>query len=149
MNFTNAIAIIISGPFFSAVADGGVGPDDVVVSLPFIGVDLGADQGEGVDVLFQSLAVGVMDDPQANLACFPTHRSDHGRPVIGIAPVANLFISPATGGISRIRMIVTFFPLRSETFHPFQSGCHLKAFEVDAVPHGLEFLGGLGARFGG
>ena len=43
MNFTNAIAIIIPGPFFSAVADGGVGSDDVVVSLPFIGVDLGSD----------------------------------------------------------------------------------------------------------
>jgi hypothetical protein len=34
MNFANAIAIIISGPFFSAVADRGVGPDDIVTSFP-------------------------------------------------------------------------------------------------------------------
>jgi hypothetical protein len=42
MNFANAIAIIISGPFFVSVTDRGVGPDDMVVSLPFIGVDLGS-----------------------------------------------------------------------------------------------------------
>ena len=42
VNFTDAVAIIIPGPFFSAVADGSVGSDNVVVSLPFIGVDLGS-----------------------------------------------------------------------------------------------------------
>lgn len=43
MNFTDAVAIIISGPFFVGVTDGGVGSDDMVVSLPFIGVDLRSD----------------------------------------------------------------------------------------------------------
>ena len=90
-----------------------------------------------------------MDHPQANLACFSADCPDHGGPIIVISPVTDLFISPATGGISRIRMIVTFFPRRSETFHPFQSGCHLKEFEVDVVGHSLGFLGGLGALFDG
>ena len=99
--------------------------------------------------MFQSLAVGVMDDPQANLAGFPTYRPDHGRTVIGIGAVSDLFIGPATGWISRVAVIVTFFPPHSETFHPFQSGCHLKEFEVDDVPHWLEFPGGLAALFGG
>jgi hypothetical protein len=149
MNFANTVAIIISGPFFLAVADGRVGTDDVVVSLPFIGVDLGSGQGEGVDVAFQGFTVRVVDDPQASLTRFSAHRPDDRRTVIGIGSVADLFIGSAARGISWIAVIVTFFPPHSETFHPFQSGYHLKEFEVDAVPHWLGFLGGLGARFGG
>ncbi len=40
MNFANTIAIVISGPFFVGVTNGGVGTDNMIVALPFISVDL-------------------------------------------------------------------------------------------------------------
>lgn len=135
MNFADAIAIIIPGPFLIGVTDGGVGPDNMVVSLPFIGVDLGSGQGEGVDVVFQSFAIRVMDDPQPDLARFPAHRPDHGRTVIVIGPVSDLFIGPAARRVSRVRVIVTFFPPHSETFHLFQFGDQAALFAVDGVRH--------------
>jgi hypothetical protein len=49
MNFANAVAIIITGPFFIGVTDGRVRPNDMIVSRPFIGEDLGSGQSEGVD----------------------------------------------------------------------------------------------------
>jgi hypothetical protein len=67
--------------------------------------------------VFQGFAIGVMDHPQANLACFPAYGSDHRRTIIVIGAVSDLFISPAARWISRVALIVTFFPPPSETFH--------------------------------
>jgi hypothetical protein len=41
MNLADTVAIIITGPFFLAVADSSMGPDDMIVALPFIGVERG------------------------------------------------------------------------------------------------------------
>lgn len=148
MNFANTVAIIIAGPFLVGVTDGAVGPDNMVVALPFISIDLSSDQGEGVDVVFQGFTVGVMDNSQANLARFSAYCPDNRGAVVIIGAVTNLFIGSAARWISRVRMILTFFPPRSETFHPFQFGYHLKGAAVGVVGHWLEFRGAHPARFG-
>jgi hypothetical protein len=61
VNLPDAITIVVAGPLLVAVADGGVGSNDMIVALPFIRMDGRLNLSEGVDVFFQSLLVGVMN----------------------------------------------------------------------------------------
>jgi hypothetical protein len=61
MNFGQAIAIIIARPFFESMTDGAVRTVQVVVTLPFIGIDLAAVLRKVFHMGTQALAVGVFD----------------------------------------------------------------------------------------
>ena len=63
MNLPDAITIVVAGPLLVAVADGDMGSNDMVVTLPFIGIDDSPSLSEGVDLLFQRLLVRVMNQP--------------------------------------------------------------------------------------
>jgi hypothetical protein len=64
VNFADAIAVIISRPFFLTVTDCDRWSDDVVVASPFVRIDL----GKLVNVLAQCFLVGRVNDAQSNLA---------------------------------------------------------------------------------
>jgi hypothetical protein len=116
--------------------------------LPFIGVDDSPGLGKGVDLFFQSGSVGMMDDPQADLPTLTAHRTNDRRAVILIGAVAALFVGSAAGWILWIGVILTFFPPRSETFHPFQSVHPVSGSGVGAGEPDFEFRGVAQARFG-
>lgn len=147
MNFADAIAIVVTSPFLVAVADGGMGANDVIVARPFIRIDSGSNLGEGVDVIFQSLLVGVMDQPETDLPTLAANCAHNWGAIIVVSAVSRLFIGPPPWGIVWIAVIVTFFPPHSETFRLFQSGYPLRGFGVGDVQHWFEFRGGPHAPF--
>jgi hypothetical protein len=51
MDFADAITIVVAGPFLLTVADRRMRPNDMVVALPFIGIDRDPGLGEGVDMV--------------------------------------------------------------------------------------------------
>ena len=148
MNLSDTIAVVITGPFFLAVADRGVGADDVIVALPFIGVDRDPNLGEGVNLFFESFPVGMMCHAQAHLPTITTYGPNDRGTVIIVSAMPPSFIGPTAGWIIRITVIVTFFPPRSETSRQFQSVHLSRGFEAGRVGHWLEFLGVLGGLFG-
>ena len=137
MNLSDTIAIIITGPFFFTVTDRGVGTDDMIVALPFIGVNHDPNLSEGVDVVFQGLLVGMMHYSQAYLSTVTAYGANDRGAVIIVSAMPLLFIGPTAGRIIWVAVIVTFFPPRSETSRQFQSVCLLSGFEVDPVGHWL------------
>ena len=137
MNLSDTIAIIIPSPLFVTVANRGVGTNDMIVALPFIGVDRNPTLSEGVNVFFEGFLVGMMHHAQPHLPTITAYGSHHRGAVIIISAMPPLFIGPKAGGIIRITVIVTFFPPRSETSRQFQSVCLLSGFEVDPVGHWL------------
>jgi len=147
VNFADAITVIVTSPFLLAVADGGMGSNNMVVALPFIRIDRGPHSSEGVNVLFQGRLIGVMGHSEPNLSALAANRAHNRRAVIVISTVARLFIGPSSGRILGIGVKVTFFPPRSGTSRQFPSPHLLRVFGVDVVPHWLEFLGGPRARW--
>ena len=109
----------------------------MVVTQPFIGIDLNANQSEGMDVMFESFLVSVANHPQTNLTTLTPYRTHNRWTIIVISPMAALFVSPAARGIIRIGVILTFFPPHSETFRRFQSVYRVRALVVDGVGHWL------------
>jgi hypothetical protein len=150
MDFTDAIAIVIVSPFFLTMTNGGVGPKNVIVALPLIRIDRGTQAGEGVNVFFQGLLVGMLNPSQPNLATLASHGADNSWTIIIISAVTTLFIGPASRGIAPVAVIVTFFPphAQRETFRPFQSGHRLKRFGVGDGRRWPEFLAGPRGPFG-
>jgi hypothetical protein len=63
MDLADAVTVVVAGPLLVAVADGGMGSNDMIVTLPFIRMDGSTRLGKGVDVFFQRLLVGVMNQP--------------------------------------------------------------------------------------
>ena len=61
MDFAQSIAIIITRSFFEGMTHGVVWTVQVVVTLPFIGIDLGAVLSEVCQMGRKGLAVGVFD----------------------------------------------------------------------------------------
>src|SRR5258708_3161976 len=61
MNFADAIAIVVTRPFFEGMTDGAVRTVQVVVALPFISIDLGALLSEVFDMSRQCCAIGMFD----------------------------------------------------------------------------------------
>jgi hypothetical protein len=121
MNLTDAISVVIARPLVRAVIDLGVGADDMVVALPFVSVHLGMELGVRMDMVMQSLFVGVMHHPQAHLSALASHRTDNGRPVVVVSAMPPPFVGPSPRRIVGIEVRFTFFPPRSETSRPFQS----------------------------
>ena len=117
----------------------------MVIALPFIGIDGDPGLGEGVDMSFQGLLIGVMDQPQPDLTALAANRAHDWRTIIVISAVTALFIGPSAGRIIRVRVIITFFPPHSETFRRFQLVHRLRGLGVGDVGRWLEFLGELHA----
>ena len=82
----------------------------MVIAQPFVGIDLNTDQGEGMDVMFESFLVSVVNHPQTNLTTLTPYRSHNWRTIIVISAMAALFVSPAAWRIIGIGVIFTFFP---------------------------------------
>src|SRR5215813_274877 len=110
VDFTEAIAVIIAGPFFLAMPHGGVDPIDAIVPLPFVGVTRGIFFGVAVHVFLPRLPIGMLTHPQPALATFPTAGPHDGRAIILIGPVASSFVGATPWRIARIAVVVAFFP---------------------------------------
>lgn len=149
VNLADTIAIVIPSPFLVRVTDGDMGSNDMVVALPFIGIDRDPNLGEGVNLFFQGFLVGMINHPQPDLAALATNRAHNRRAVISIGAVSTLFVGAGTRRVVWVAVIVTFFPPRSETSHRFQSDYHLRRFGVVDVGHWLVFPGGFHAPFVG
>ena len=61
MDFAEAIAIVVTRPFFERMTHGVVRAVQVVVALPFISIDLAVLWSEVFDMGRQGLAIGVFD----------------------------------------------------------------------------------------
>ena len=61
MNFADAVAIIVTCPLSAGMTDRVVRTVQVVVALPFIGIDLGVLLGEVFDMSLQGCRIGVFD----------------------------------------------------------------------------------------
>jgi hypothetical protein len=121
VDLPDAIAIIIPGPFFLTVIDGGMSADDMIVTPILIGIEGAAGLGETMPVSAQSSFGRIEHDPQPHLACFPTDRAHNRGAVIGLSASSRSFVSPTSRRISPVEVFVTFFPPRSETSRRFQS----------------------------
>jgi len=137
VDLAKAIPVIITSPFMFTVADSCMRANDVVIAQPFVGIDLNAGQGAGMDMMFEGFLVGVVNHPQANLTTLTTNRPHNRRTIIVIGAMAALFVGPTARGIIKIGMILTFFPPHSETFRRFQSVHRVMALAVDGVGHWL------------
>ena len=120
MDFSDTIAIIIPRPFVFPMLDGDALALNRVVALPFISVRHGIGLGEARHVAFQSFAIGMFDDAQADLPALASDRAHNGRPIIVVGAMAFLFVGPPARGIRRIAVFFALFPPHSETFHRFQ-----------------------------
>ena len=130
MNLTEAISVVIARPLVRAVIDLGVWADDMVVALPFVSVHLGMGLSVLMDMVLQSLFVGVMDYMQAHLSALTSDRADNWRSVIVIGAMSPSFVGSSSGRIVGIGVVFAFFPPRSETFRPFQSAGLIRGFAV-------------------
>jgi hypothetical protein len=63
MNFADAIAVIVPRPFFLRMTNRVVRTINVVVALPFIGIDVGIVFGELLDMGAQGRLVGMFNHP--------------------------------------------------------------------------------------
>jgi hypothetical protein len=68
MDFTNAIAIIITGPFVLAMAHGVAYSLQAIVAIILIGVENGFRYGKAFYKRTQSVTLGVFHDPNTHLA---------------------------------------------------------------------------------
>lgn len=117
MNFSNAIAILVTRPFMAAMIDGHMCTRKVVVPSPLVSVDPRRRGGKSSDVAFERFAIRVVDHPQAHLPALPPNRADHRWTIIVIGAVSPVFVCPTARGIGRICMFFAFFPPHSETVH--------------------------------
>ena len=53
MDLTNTITVIVLSPFAFSMTDGCVGTNDMVVTFPFVGVDLGSRKGEFMNMVIK------------------------------------------------------------------------------------------------
>jgi len=120
MDFTKAIAVIITRPLMPSMTDAVAWPSDAIVALIFIGVENGLALCEAFRMGSQRDPFGVRHHPQPYLSRFPSHRAQNRRAIIGIRAPSALFVRTTTGWISQVKVFVTFFPPRSETSHRFQ-----------------------------
>jgi hypothetical protein len=121
MSFARAIAIGISCPFASRMTDGCMASFNRGVALIFIGIDVRAWPSELLDMCPQGGLLRIAHDPQAHLATHPPDRTQHGWTVVGIRAASTTFIRPTARWVAGVKMLLTFFPRRSGTFHRSQS----------------------------
>jgi len=121
MHLTDAVAIIISCPFFLAVTHCVVLTIDSIVALPLIRVTGGFFFGVAMYVFLQRLSIGMSVHAQPALPTFSAYGPDDGRTIILIGPVTSSLVRAAARRIARVAVFVAFFPPRSETSHQFPS----------------------------
>ena len=63
MNFANAVAVLVPRPFFLGMTHRVMRAINVVVALPFIGIDVGIVFGEVLDMRTQGPLVGMFNHP--------------------------------------------------------------------------------------
>ena len=121
MNFAKAVAIRVPRPFMLAVTNGIVHTLELIVTLIFVSIHDCLGLGELMNLSAQSEAFGVFHHPQAHLTRFPSDGANDGRTVVGISAPSPLFVGPTARWVSRVKVLVTFFPPHSETFRRFLS----------------------------
>src|SRR5215208_4395850 len=117
MDLPDAIAVVITSPFFLPMTHRVMSALDPVVPLPFIRVTGGVSLGVPMHVLLQRLAIGMMPHAQATLSTVASHGPDNGRPIVVVRPMPPLLVGATPRRIKRIGMSLAFFPPRSETSH--------------------------------
>ena len=115
MHLAYAVPILVPRPFPIAVADGLSVSFDLVVSLPFVGVDRCKIRGVSMDMWTQALPIGAAKHSQAHLSALSTDGADNWGAIVLIRPVSLCFVGPAPRRIFRVTMRLSFFPPRSET----------------------------------
>lgn len=122
VNFTDAITIIVSGPFFLPMTDCCVTTVQPVVAKPFVAVTSRVLGCELLNVLVQGRFVRSFANTQATLSTAASNGADDGRTIILISSMPALFIGAPTRWISSVFVLFSFFPPRSETSRQFQFG---------------------------
>jgi hypothetical protein len=122
VNFTDAIAIIISRPLFLTMTDHSMTTLQPVIALPLIAVTGRAIGGELFNVPMQRLFGGAFFYSQATLAAASSDCPDHWRAVILVCAMTPSLIGSTPRRIRFVAVLFSFFPQRSETSRLFQSG---------------------------
>lgn len=120
MPLPNAIALLVTRPFFRPVTAGAVRTRQAGVAVPLIPGASRAAASEGFHVAVHDLFRSLFDHAQATLPAPPPNRPDPGGPVIVVGAVAALLIGATPGRVVLVGVFVPFFPPRAETSHRFQ-----------------------------
>jgi hypothetical protein len=87
MHFPNAIPIIIPRPFVDAMLDHRLLAGQIVIALPFIGVDCRFAFGKALHMVQEGRCIGAGNRAQAQLFTLPSDGADNRHQVIGIGAV--------------------------------------------------------------
>lgn len=110
MNFTKAIAIIVSRPLFRGVRNRRALAVEMVVTVVFIGKDLRRWLGKLMDMLTQGFAFSILHDAQTDLSAAASNRSQHRWTVIGKGAASPTFVGTLTRWVSWREVFYAFFP---------------------------------------
>ena len=110
VDFADTVAIIIACPFVLTMTNRGMWPDDVVVTVPFIGTDVRAGLRELVNMVMQGCLIGMVNDAQSNLAGFSSDGAHNGWAIVLVRSMSALFVGTRPRRVAGIKMRVTFFP---------------------------------------
>ena len=122
VNFTDAVAVIISRPLFFAMTDHSVTTAQTVVALPLIAVTSRSFDGELLDMAVQGLFRRSFANTKAAFSTAPANSPDDAWTVILVCAMPPFLIGSRTRRISLGFVLFSFFPQRSETSRLFQSG---------------------------
>jgi hypothetical protein len=118
---TATIAISISRPLASAVADGGMARMAPPIALPLVGVEpRAASRDVFRNQCGAGAGVGMVAPPKALLPRRTRDHTDDGGPITGRGPVPFALVGTPTGRIGGIAMGRAFFPPHSDPAHPPQ-----------------------------
>ena len=97
----------------------------MVVTSPFIRVDVDRNLGELMDMGFKGFSIGVMHNAESDLTTRPSNGTRNWRAVISIGAMPFALVGSAPGWVQGIEMLLAFFPPRLGTSRPFRSGHRL------------------------
>src|SRR5580765_6329716 len=117
VDLPDAIAIIISGPFFGTMTDGTVPTLDPPIARPLIGVATRLPLRIAMDMRLQRDAIRMLADPQATASSLAPNRSHHRGSIVLIGAVSFAFVGVPPGWVGRVGVALSFFPPHSGTSH--------------------------------
>ena len=115
MDLPDAIALLVTCPFFLAVTHRVVSTLDPVGALPLICVTSGVLCRIPMHVLLQRLAIRMVTHAQPTLPTVTPHGANKGRPIVVVGAMPPLLVGTTARGIKQIGVFLPFFPPRSET----------------------------------
>jgi hypothetical protein len=110
MDLADAIAVVITRPFFPPVTHSVMRTLDLVVPLPLICVTGRVSLGVAMHVLLQCLAIRMVPHAQATLSTVAPHSPNNGRPIVVVCPVPPLFVGTTPRRIKGSACFSPFFP---------------------------------------